>query len=204
MHWQSLVALGDRLTFGIGDPVQGIAKVSWAEQVADVFQALNPNFRYINLAQPGLRTNEVKANQLPIALSLNPDLISVQVGSNDAVERSWNSQNYYEALSSVVRPLRETQATILLLTCHNSAGLPRKLGRLAERFKEMVGVMRAVSHEQNAIFVDLSSSPAGTDSAHWSGDRWHPNARGYQEASKVVLTALPYPTSYPNNCMQGL
>jgi lysophospholipase L1-like esterase len=195
MHWQNWVALGDSLSFGFGDPVEGIAKVSWVEQVADVFQALNPNFRYINLAQPGLKTCEVIANQLSTALSLNPDLISVQVGSNDVVERSWNPQNYYEALSSVVQPLRETQATILLLTCHNSAGLPRKLGRFAERFKEMVGVIRAVSHEQNAIFVDLSSSLAGSDIAHWSTDRWHPNARGYQEASKVIVTALKHATS---------
>lgn len=188
--FQRFVALGDSLSFGTGDSVEGIHKIPWPDQVTDILQRGNPNLLYSNLAQPGLKTSEVKASQLSAALSLNPDLVSIQVGSNDVVERSWNPQNYYQELLSIAQPFREIQATVVMLTCHNSKGMPRKLGRLRLRFQEMVDVIQTVSHEQSAIFVDLSSSFAGSHISHWSSDRWHPNALGYQEATKSFLLSL--------------
>jgi phosphatidylinositol alpha 1,6-mannosyltransferase len=190
LSWRHFVALGDSLPVGVGDPVEGIPHVGWADQVAAIFREENPDLLFTNLGEAGCRACAVRAVQLPKALELCPDLVSIQVGSNDAVDRAWSPQDYYETLSSIVKPLSSQEAKILMLTSHNPAGLPRKMGVIGRRFKEMVEIMRIVSKEYDAIFVDLTSSKAGSHLDHWSADRWHPNARGYREACDVVLSSL--------------
>jgi phosphatidylinositol alpha 1,6-mannosyltransferase len=190
LYWRHFVALGDSLPVGVGDPVEGIPHIGWTEQAAAIFRKENPDLLFTNLGEAGCKACTVKTNQLPKALELCPDLVSIQVGSNDAVDRAWSAQNYYETLSAIANPLSSLEATLLILTSHNPAGLPRKMGLLARRFKEMIEVMRSVSQEYDAIFVDLTSSKAGSHLDHWSADRWHPNARGYRAACEVVLSSL--------------
>ena len=77
------VALGDSQTEGLwdGDDSDGI--VGFADRLAAMLDALHPGLQYANLAIRGRRIRDVLDDQLPGALAMRPDLISVCVGMND-------------------------------------------------------------------------------------------------------------------------
>ena len=82
-HWHHYVAMGDSFTEGIGDSVEGFAKLGAMDRIAAALRQTNPNLRYTNLAKRGLVVSEIREQQLETALRLKPDFVSVVVGAND-------------------------------------------------------------------------------------------------------------------------
>ena len=72
------VALGDSFTAGL-DPS---GECRWADEVA---RAL-PGTQYANLASIGATSQDVEQFQLPEALALEPDLVTLVCGANDVLE----------------------------------------------------------------------------------------------------------------------
>ena len=77
------VALGDSQTEGLwdGDDSEGV--VGFADRLAAMLDEQAPGLAYANLAIRGRRIRDVLDDQLPKALAMRPDLISVCVGMND-------------------------------------------------------------------------------------------------------------------------
>src|SRR3954447_18579915 len=75
------VALGD--SFTAGAPGSGVP--SFADRLAEILREASPALGYVNLAAPGARTCEVLSSQLPVALELRPDVVSLVCGGNDAL-----------------------------------------------------------------------------------------------------------------------
>src|SRR5690348_1821168 len=69
-----LVALGDSITLGYGDPMPGGGWRGWATLLADAFGA-----ELHNLATSGARVRDVAEAQLSTAVALRPDIASVVV-----------------------------------------------------------------------------------------------------------------------------
>src|SRR3954471_17096781 len=74
------VALGD--SFTAGAPGSGVA--SFGARLAEILREARPELGYVNLAAPGARTCEVLSHQLPAALELRPDVVSLVCGRNEA------------------------------------------------------------------------------------------------------------------------
>ena len=82
------VAIGDSFTEGLHDPGPDGGYLGWADRVADALSARRPGFRYANLAIRGKLLGEVVAEQLPRAVELAPDLVSLAAGGNDILRGS--------------------------------------------------------------------------------------------------------------------
>src|SRR3978361_707214 len=85
--WSRYVAIGDSFTEGIGDPEPGSPGGfrGWADRVAEVLSAQNPDFAYANLAVRGKLVQQILADQVEPALALAPDLITISAGGNNII-----------------------------------------------------------------------------------------------------------------------
>src|SRR5688500_15574633 len=104
------------MTEGVGDPVRGGWLRGWADRLAGSLRSVNPGLAYMNLAQRGLKTAEVRRTQLQPALAYLPDLASVLVGMNDVLDPKFDPSRYRDELDSLVRPLTESGALVLTAT----------------------------------------------------------------------------------------
>ena len=84
----SFVAIGDSFTEGLHDPDPGGGYRGWADRVAGALSQRQPGFRYANLAIRGKLLDEVLAEQLPRAVEMAPDLVSLAAGGNDILRGS--------------------------------------------------------------------------------------------------------------------
>jgi len=125
--WSSYVAIGDSLSEGLWDvppgtepnedpPVRG-----WADRLAEHLSARRiaagqSPLRYANLAIRGKLLEPILAEQLPRALAMKPDLVSIIGGGNDALRPSMNPDRLAQLLEGAVRQLREAGIDVLIGT----------------------------------------------------------------------------------------
>ena len=79
----SYAAIGDSFTEGLHDPGPDGGYLGWADRVAAALAAQRPGFRYANLAIRGKLLDQVIAEQVPPAVEMAPDLVSLAAGGND-------------------------------------------------------------------------------------------------------------------------
>lgn len=80
------VASGDSLTEGLGDPLPSGGHRGWADVLAAILGAGEPQLGHANLAVRGLTVPGVRRTQVSQALALEPDLVAAAVGMNDLVQ----------------------------------------------------------------------------------------------------------------------
>src|SRR5690242_12538960 len=91
VSWQRYVAIGDSSTEGMGDPDGAGGFRGWADRLAEHLAASHVDgFEYANLAIRGKTTAQIEAEQVPLALALRPDLVSVIAGMNDILTPSFD------------------------------------------------------------------------------------------------------------------
>ena len=174
-RWASFVALGDSLTEGLCDSSRMPAGEyrGWADRLAQLLSHTatggSEPFRYANLAVRSRRIDDVISDQLPRALALRPDLVSVFIGANDLVGRRAEPLELARRLETVVRPLREAGCDVLLVTPF----LPRRRAAMlfAGRFARFNSELRRIARETGAILLDLEALPAIGDLEMWGTDR---------------------------------
>jgi lysophospholipase L1-like esterase len=191
--WQNFVALGDSLTEGIGDPVEGYEMVGWTSHFVKALRQENINLRYTNLARRGLLTSEISVTQLEPALALKPDLVSVIAGGNDVLKGKWNPAQFEIDLGYMFEKLTASGATVLTATLPDFLFLPvpeRLKERLTANIIEMNQVIRRVAQKYNAGCGEGWNEPAAKEASFWSTDWVHPNAYGYTILAQEMLSAL--------------
>ncbi|MEU0249547.1 SGNH/GDSL hydrolase family protein [Streptomyces sp. NPDC006235] len=198
------VALGDSLTEGVGDPVGDGAWRGWAALLAAGLgegpagltegpsgltegSAGFPEgtVRFTNLAVSGSQTRDVVERQLPAALELRPDLVSVVIGVNDTLRCTFDIQAVAARLDQVYAALTEHGA-VLLTACLPDPGamlgLPGPLAHpLARRQRAVNAVVHALSDRYGAVHLHACEGDWITDRALWSADRLHPGERGHRQ-----------------------
>ena len=183
LPWKRFVALGDSLTEGVGDPDRRGRLRGWADRLAEVMAAADPEFAYANLAHRGLRAEEVRRGQLEPALRLRPDLASILVGMNDLLEPRFHPARFERELSSIMGPLREAGALVLTATIPDVttfSPLPKRfLTGMRGRIRATSDAVRAVSAEHGALCLDLAGLPEARQRQVMSVDRLHPGPRGH-------------------------
>ncbi|MFE1948698.1 SGNH/GDSL hydrolase family protein [Streptomyces massasporeus] len=177
------VALGDSLTEGVGDPVGDGAWRGWAALLADGLAEEPVGFT--NLAVSGSQTRDVLERQLPAALELRPDLVSVVVGVNDTLRCTFDIRAVAARLDQVYAACIE-QGAVLLTAClpdpGTMLGLPGALANpLARRQRAVNTVVHALSERYEALHLHACEGEWTTDRALWSADRLHPGERGHRQ-----------------------
>ncbi|MEU6680548.1 SGNH/GDSL hydrolase family protein [Streptomyces sp. NPDC046925] len=177
------VALGDSLTAGIGDPV-GEGRRGWAALLAAGLAGPEGEARFHNLAASGAQTGDVLNRQLPEALELRPDLLSVIVGVNDTLRCTFDIRAVAASLDTVYAS-GARQGARLLTACLPDPGamlgLPGALARpLARRQRAVNAVVHALSERYGAVHLHLAEEEWVADRTLWSADRLHPGERGHR------------------------
>jgi len=203
-----LVALGDSLTEGVGDPVDDRWR-GWAELLADGIAGPEESVEFTNLAVSGAQTRDVLEQQMPAALALRPDLVSVVIGVNDTLRCTFDIRAVAERLDTVYAAFTG-QGAVLLTACLPDPGamlgLPGALGRpLARRQRAVNRVVHALSHRYGAVHLHAAEGDWIMDRAMWSADRLHPGERGHRQLAvrfhallaRAGLATGPAPSSEP-------
>src|SRR6188472_1852742 len=83
--WARYVAVGDSLSEGLGDPLPGGGLRGWTVLLADHLRQSSPDMSFTNLAVRGYRARDAIQRELPEAIALHPDLVTVFIGGNDVL-----------------------------------------------------------------------------------------------------------------------
>ncbi len=178
------VALGDSLTYGLGAPGK---ESTFPYVIAKDLLRENKTVNVHNLAVSGAITDEVMETQLPQALELKPDVVSLMIGTND-VHDYIDKENFRNSLEEIIGHLqKETDAQILLINIPylGTADLilpPHNL-IMDERIKEFNEVIKEIAQGKNIELVDLytkSYEPfKNNQKLYYSIDNFHPSGEGY-------------------------
>lgn len=194
--WTRYVALGDSLTEGLCDTSRMPAGKyrGWADRLAQLLASEGTGrepFRYANLAVRSRRMRDLTSEQLPAAVALRPDLVSILMGANDLVAGRADVAALAAELESAVRVLRATGADVLLVTPF----LPRRrAARLfAWRFAHFASELRRIAETTGAILLDLEALPAIGDLDLWADDKVHLRSRGHRFLAYRAADALGVP-----------
>lgn len=197
------VALGDSITEGLCDvqPAQGVASagawVGWADRLAAILDgdarlAGHP-FEFANLAVRGRRIADVVDGQVPHALRLGPDLVSVMVGGNDLMSPAADPDALASRLDSGIRSLRAAGTTVLLANLFDP-----QFAFFLKPFRGRAAVFNAniwsIARDHQALVLDVWGVREFQDSSMWASDRVHLSARGHRllAARAAHTLGVPY------------
>src|SRR5688572_7835429 len=90
-RWGRYVAIGDSSTEGLDDPDGLGGYRGWADRLAEHIATHQGGIEYANLAIRGKSTAQIMDEQLPAALALKPNLVTVLSGMNDILNSNFDA-----------------------------------------------------------------------------------------------------------------
>lgn len=192
--FRCFVALGDSTTEGVGDrPHADGTERGWADRFAAHLVQSSPGLLYANLAVRGRRAADVREQQLPVALSLEPDLASVIVGVNDLIRPGADLDAALAHVDETQRRLREAGATVLTATFPDRSSSSTVARLVRGRFARFNAGLREIAATHGTLLADLEASTEAADPRLWCDDRLHLSPEGHAqlagELAAVVLGA---------------
>lgn len=181
----SFVALGDSFTEGVGDPYPDGTCQGWADRFARRLAVESPGLRYANLAVRGKLVAQVIGDQLPAALDLAPDLVSIAAGGNDLLRPKADPDALAAEFEQAVAALRAAGSQVLLFTGFDPGGFPliRLVRGKAAAYNEE---LRKIATRHGCLHVDLWTMSVLADRREWCPDRLHLAPDGHR---RVALRA---------------
>jgi lysophospholipase L1-like esterase len=189
------VAIGDSQTEGVGDGDDDTGLIGFADRLAVIIDSLYPGLQYANLAVRGKRIRDVLDEQLPRALEMQPDLITVCAGMNDVTRPGRFFNQALVDLNALYSRLAESDATVLTPTFPNVAKLVPVGRLLAWRVTRINDAIRAAAERHGFVLVDLYTAAAMQDLDTWSTDRIHASTKGHMLFADAAAEALDLPVS---------
>ena len=191
MTVRTFVALGDSFTEGLQDDAgpEGRHR-GWADRVAAGLAVAQGQVRYANLAVRGRLLDQVVADQLPVALRLQPDLVAFQAGGNDVLRPRTDVPALLGRYGDAVAALAATGLQPLLFTIVERTAQGRAADLVATRFRAFNTGIRAAADQHGAVLVDMGATPVFYDRRLFHADRLHLAPEGHARVAAAVLEAL--------------
>ena len=187
------VALGDSTVYGLGASSQN------KHYVARLFASLRweyPSARLTNLGTCLATAADVLAQQVPDAVILQPQLVTLSVGPND-LRQGRSSDDFARRVEVILERLdRETDAVVVLNALPDMAKAPRF--RQAER-STVAALVRhynhALQHVADGFGVSLVDLEIGDRPEHelqriFSDDGYHPSDEGHAAWAGALWDAV--------------
>ena len=189
------VAIGDSQTEGLWDGNDAVGCLGFADRLAAMIDSIHPGLHYANLAIRGKLVADVLSEQVPQALAMQPDLITVCVGMNDVIQPGRSFGRALTNLEYVYAALAESGATVVTTTFPNVAQfLP--LGHLVSgRLARINNAIRAAADRYGFRLVDLYHAASMRDLETWDVDRVHASSKGHILFTSAAAEALNLPGS---------
>jgi lysophospholipase L1-like esterase len=206
------VAVGASETRGEG--TDNPLRQAWPQ---DLFRTLPAGYSFVNLGIPGATVADALAEELPLAESLRPTLVTVWLNVNDLLGLV-GVDRYTSELTELISGLRSTGATVLVantppldelpayLACEDPANHP---GICSPSVPQPVpppavvdgavdtynAAIAGVVTEEGATLVDLHAADLavrarGGEAALISADGFHPNAAGAQAVADQFAAVI--------------
>lgn len=193
--YRRYVALGDSQTEGLWDGDDTLGVLGFADRLAAMIDRLHPGLHYANLAIRGKRIADVLNEQVPPALAMQPDLITVCVGMNDVIQPGRSFGPALRDLEDLYAALAGSGATVVTTTFPNVAQfLP--LGRLVSgRLTRINTVIRSATERYGFRLVDLYDAASMRELDTWDVDRVHASTKGHILFAAAAAEALNLPGS---------
>ena len=189
------VALGDSTVEGVGasSPAR-----NYVGRLHERLRAVYPHARLMNLGVGGATASGVRSRQLPRALELLPDLVTLSVGPNDITDKR-DLGSYARDIDAILRTLTSrTGAVVVVNLIPDITVTPRFSGqeiesRLRERVIAFNEVLARQARAYGAEIVDLyaasqSEVPARPDLI--GPDRYHPSDEGYGRWAELMWAGI--------------
>ncbi|MEI4273273.1 SGNH/GDSL hydrolase family protein [Klenkia sp. LSe6-5] len=189
MTWQRFVAVGDSFTEGVGDPGPGDALVGWADRLAALLSAAQSGVEYANLAVRGRLLGQVVDEQVPVALALRPDLVSIVAGGNDLLRPGADPDALAAVMEEAVVALRATGADVLLATGVDPRATPL-IGRTRGRSATYNAHLWSIAARHGAHVLDQWGAAWVQDARMWDVDRLHLAPEGHRRTALAAAAAL--------------
>ncbi len=170
--------------------------LGWADRLAQqLAQQPDTQVQYANLAIRGKLLDQVVADQLDAALTLNPTIITFHAGPNDVLRRGTDLDDLFARYDKAVQRLTAVhngeQHTVVLFTAIGRAGGTGRVAQLlADRFAKFNANVRTTAKKYGCIVVDLEPIDALTDRRLWFEDRLHLNAQGHERVAAAAFAAI--------------
>lgn len=201
-RWSRFVALGDSFTEGLWDVPGGsppeetthddptLPTRGWADLLAGhLAQRRGEQVLYANLAIRGRLLGAIVREQVPQALEMRPDLVSLIGGGNDILRPGGDPDHLARMLEHAVATLREAGADVLLAT-----GMDTRHSPVIRRTRTRVGILNAhvwsIARRHGAYVLDVWGMRSLHDWRMWAPDRIHLTTEGHRRVAQAALVAL--------------
>lgn len=189
------VAIGDSQTEGLWDGNDSEGLVGFADRLAAIVDSHYPGLAYANLAIRGRRIIDLLDDQLPQALAMRPDLITVCIGMNDVTRPGPHFDQALAELDDLHTQLAGSGATVVTTTFPDLARI-LPIGRvISARIERINDEIRAAAERHGFRLVDLYRADSMTHPDTWSADRVHGSTKGHMLFAAAAAEALNLPGS---------
>jgi lysophospholipase L1-like esterase len=194
----SFVALGDSFTEGIGDPYPDGTHQGWADRFARYLAATSPGLMYANLAIRGKLLSQVITEQVPAAVRLAADLVSLAAGGNDLLRPKSDPDALAALFDGAVAALRSAGCTVMLFTGFDPGGFP-VIRLVRGKVAAYNAQLRQIARRHDCLHVDLWSMKVLADTREWCPDRLHLAADGHRRVAlrACEVAGVPAPDDWP-------
>lgn len=193
--WSRYVAVGDSFSEGLWDaPDDDGRLVGWTDRLAAGLSARRvaageAPLEYANLAVRGRLLRPIVVDQVPAALALEPDLVSLVGGGNDLLRPDGDPNRLAGILEAAVVRLRREGIDVLL-----STGFDPRHGAMIRRTRPKVAVYNteiwSIARRHGAHVVDIWGMRSLVDERMWAEDRIHLTSEGHARVAQAALLAL--------------
>ncbi len=200
--WKKYLAIGDSFTEGIGDPDERVpgGNRGWADRTAEVLSAQTADFGYANLAIRGRLIRQILAEQIEPAIELQPDLVTLAGGGNDAIRPGSDPDEIAALFEFATQRLCSTGATVVLFSGFDVGFAPvfRRIRGKVAIYNENI---HAIAERHGAVVANLWGLDELQDARLWTSDRLHLNPIGHQTVARMLLELLgvdhPFAPAFP-------
>jgi lysophospholipase L1-like esterase len=187
------VALGDSFTAGAA----GAGVPSFGDRLAEILREANPDLEYVNLAAPGALTFEVASQQLPAAVALEPDVVSVVCGGNDALlavrpDVGSHMTAFEDMLSTLRRRLPRAVVTTAT-TPDPGRFLPlreRTAARISRAISRINEATSAAAARHGIPCLDFAAHPEALARGNYASDGYHPAPEACRRAAGAFAAVI--------------
>jgi lysophospholipase L1-like esterase len=183
------VALGDSTVYGVG---ASTPENNYVLQLHTRLRSVYPRAEVTNLGVNGATSADVVADQLPRAVALHPDLVTLSVGLNDLVQRK-DVQEFERNIGIIFETLRpETGAIVVASLLPDTVALPFFRGAESVLGPQTILFNWALQRQSRAHGVELVDLYASTQREVpdrpelLAADRYHPSDEGYARWAELM------------------
>lgn len=178
------VAAGDSTALGEGASTKD---KTYAYLVAKKLSETN-QVNYQNIGVSGATTGDLLSEQLSKIIALQPDLVTISIGANDATHWASNSEvvRNYKLIKEELTT--KTKAKILIsnvANLNNPKLLPRFYAKLTDWKAKRINKELEALNDSRFVIVDIHAVKTAL-----SSDLFHPSDEGYQSWAVAYISAL--------------